>query len=660
LLEPLTVDREPLAILTPQPDRNAIGAAPVVQPLKRKLIGAVLVELGSVSASDLTAALAEQQRSGHRLGETLLSLQTVSEEQVARALAEQWGYPYVDLSTRPPLPEAVAMVPAEVAERHRVVPVTLDGKTLLVATSDPIQYEALHDVSFASGTSVRPVICSPGAITRAIDEHYRRTRSIDALVEESSRQQEEGAPHIMPAALVEAGVREAIEDVATQTEAAPIIRLVDRLLHAALTVRASDLHLEPGPAGCRLRYRIDGLLCDEQRLPRNVQAPVISRLKVLANLDIAERRLPQDGAFRSRVDGREIDLRVSVIPLPYGEKVVVRVLDQSAGLVDLDALGCTTERLDELRGALLRTRGLILVTGPTGSGKTTTLYAMVQALNEPSRNIVTVEDPIEYRIPGVNQLQINADIGLTFARALRALLRQDPDVILIGEIRDGETAEIACRAAMTGHLVLSTLHTNDAPSTVTRLLDLGVPRYLVVSQLIGVIAQRLVRTVCPRCRREAEPPPELLTALRLAPDAVRTRRTYAGRGCSHCRNLGYVGRTAIHEVIMLTPPLRELIAAGASEEALRAAARASGMISMGGDALAKVWQGITTLDEVARVVAADEACEQICPGCLTAIRPDFLHCPSCGVVLQRQCPGCRRAVQPDWRHCPQCREMLSG
>ena len=654
------MDLDPQIILTPQGDGTAIGAGPAVKPPKRKLIGAVLTDQGAVSADDLDAALIEQRRSGQRLCETLLSLQTVSEEQVAIALAEQWGHAYLDLSARPPLPEAVAMVPAEVAEHHRIIPVTLDGKVLLVAMSDPVQYEALHDVSFASGAPVRPVICSPGAIERAIDEHYRRGRSLDALVEESSRQQEDGALQIMPAALIDAGPRESTEDVAAQTETAPIIRLVDQLLRTALTLRASDLHLEPGSAGCRLRYRIDGLLCDEQRLPRNVQAPVISRLKVLACLDIAERRLPQDGAFRIRVDGKEIDLRVSVIPLPYGEKIVVRVLDQSAGLVDLEALGCTAERLDEFRAVLRRTRGMVLVTGPTGSGKTTTLYAMVQSLNEPSRNIVTVEDPIEYRIPGVNQLQVNAEIGLTFTRALRALLRQDPDVILIGEIRDGETAEISCRAAMTGHLVLSTLHTNDASSTVTRLLDLDVPRYLVVSQLIGVIAQRLVRTICPRCRREAEPPSELLTALRLAPEAVRTKCTYEGRGCSHCRNEGYFGRTAIHEVMMLTPPLRELIAAGASEEALRAAALASGMISLGGDGLAKVWQGITTLDEVARVVAADEACERICPACLTAIRPDFIHCPSCGIVLQRQCAGCHRPVQPGWRYCPQCRERLLG
>ena len=632
---------------------------PTVQPPKRKLIGAVLFEQGAVSAADLNAALSEQRRTGLRLGEALLSLKAVSEEQVARALAEQWGYPYLDLSVRPPLPEAVAMVPAEVAERHRIVPVMVEGKTLLVATSDPVQYEAIHDASFASGTPVRPVICSPGAIKRAIDEYYRRRRSIDALVEESARQQEEHALQVIPAALTDAGAREAVEDVAAQTEAAPIVRLVDQLLRTALTVRASDLHLEPGPSGCRLRYRVDGLLHDEQRLPRNVQAPVISRLKVLARLDIAERRMPQDGAFRIRVEGREIDLRVSVIPLPYGEKVVVRVLDQSAGLVDLEALGCTTERLEQLRAVLHRTRGMILVTGPTGSGKTTTLYAMVQALNESSRNIVTVEDPIEYRIPGVNQLQVNSEIGLTFARSLRALLRQDPDVILVGEIRDGETAEIAFRAAMTGHLVLSTLHTNDAPSTVTRLLDLGVPRYLVASQLIGVIAQRLVRTICPRCRREAEPPPELLTALRLAPEAVRMRHTYAGRGCPHCRNQGYFGRTAIHEVMLLTPPLRELIATGASEETLRTGALATGMISLGGDGLAKAWEGITTLDEVARVVAADEACERICPSCLTPTRPDFLCCPACGVALQRDCPVCRQVIEPGWRHCPRCREVIS-
>jgi type IV pilus assembly protein PilB len=630
------------------------------QPQKRNLIGAILCKQGAVSAGELDAALSEQRRSGLRLGETLLSLQAVSEEQVARALAEQWGYPYLDLAAHPPLSEAVAMVPAEVAERHRIVPVMLDGKELLVATSDPIRYEAIHDVSFASGTSVRPVICAPGAIQQSIDEHYRRRQPIDELVEESARQQDVSAVQIVPTALFDSGPREAVEDVAAQTEAAPIVRLVDHLLHTALTLRASDLHLEPGPNGCRLRYRIDGLLCDEQRLPRGVQAQVLSRLKVLARLDIAERRLPQDGSFRIRAQGREIDLRVSVIPLTYGEKIVVRVLDQSAGLIDLDALGCTAERLEQLHAVLRCTRGMILVTGPTGSGKTTTLYAMVQALNEPLRNIVTVEDPIEYQIPGVNQLQVNAEIGLTFARALRALLRQDPDVILVGEIRDGETAEIACRAAMTGHLVLSTVHTNDAPSTVTRLLDLGVPRYLVASQLIGVIAQRLVRTICPRCRHEAEPPPELMTALRLMPDAVRTRRAYVGRGCPHCRNQGYWGRTAIQEVLLLTPPLREQIAAGMSEGALRASALSAGMVSLGNDGLVKVWQGMTTLDEVARVVAADEACERFCPVCLTTIQPDFLCCSQCGAELQQQCPGCHRPVQPDWRHCPQCREILSG
>jgi type IV pilus assembly protein PilB len=631
---------------------------PAVQLQKRRLLGTVLYEQGAVSAVELDAALSEQRRSSLRLGEALLSLQTVSEEQVARALAEQWSYPYLDLAASPPIPEAVAMVPAEVAERHRIVPVMLDGKELLVATSDPTQYEAIHDASFASGTAVRPVICAPGAIRRAIDEHYRRRRPIDKLVEESARQQGERSVQIVPTALSHAGPREAVEKAAAQTEDAPIVRLVDQLLRTALSLRASDVHLEPGPHGCRLRYRIDGLLCDEQQLPQGVQAPVISRLKVLARLDIAERRLPQDGSFRIRVEGREIDLRVSVIPLSYGEKIVVRVLDQSAGLVDLDALGCTVVRLEQLRAVLRRTRGMILVTGPTGSGKTTTLYAMVQALNEPLRNIVTVEDPIEYQIPGVNQLQVNAEIGLTFARALRALLRQDPDVILVGEIRDGETAEIACRAAMTGHLVLSTLHTNDAPSTLTRLLDLDVPRYLVASQLIGVIAQRLVRTICPHCRCEAEPPPELITALRLTPDAVRTRRTYVGRGCPHCCNQGYWGRTAIHEVLLLTPPLRELIAAGASEGALRAGALSAGMVSLGSDGLDKVWQGITTLDEVARVIAADEACERFCPACLTTIRPDFLCCPRCGAELQRQCPGCHRPVQPDWRHCPQCREVM--
>ncbi len=620
---------------------------------KHKPLGLLLCEQGAVTAQRLEEALAQQAQSGRRLGEMLLLLDLVSEEQIAQALAEQWGYGYADLVLQPPSPAAVAAVPAEVAERHRIVPVLIDGKELAVAMSDPFHYEALRDIGFASGLSVRPMIGAPGAIQRAIEECYRR-HPLAALVEESAQQQESALQIVS----VAASSREAIDEMAAQSQAAPIVRLVDHLLRTALTLRASDLHLEPGSDGCRIRYRIDGMLQEDERLPPTVQAPVISRLKVLARLDIAERRLPQDGAFRIRADGRDIDLRVSVLPLPHGEKVVVRVLDQTTGLAGLDALGCSELLLGQLRAQLRRTRGILLVTGPTGSGKTTTLYAMIQALNQPIRNIVTVEDPIEYRIRGVNQVQVNPDIGLTFAQVLRALLRQDPDVILVGEIRDGETAQIAFRAAMTGHLVLSTVHTNDAPSTITRLLDLGVPRYLVASQLIGVIAQRLARTVCPRCRMEATPSEELLTALRLPPETVKTRRTFTGGGCAHCRGQGYWGRTALYESLLLTGGLRELIASGASEQTLRSHALAAGMVTLTSDGLAKVWRGATTLEEVVRVTAADDVGASLCPGCLRSVEPDYLWCPGCGVELQRQCGACYRPVRPDWQHCPHCREPL--
>jgi type IV pilus assembly protein PilB len=532
------------------------------------------------------------------------SMECVSEEQLARALADQWGYPYVDLAAQPPQPDAVAIVPPEVAERHQIVPVMVDGRELILAMSDPFHYEALRDAGFASGLAVRPVISAPGAIQRAIEECYRRRHPFAALVEESAQQQNQSGLQVVLSA---PATHETVEDVAAQSRAAPIVRLVDHLLRTALTRRASDLHLEPGADGCRIRYRIDGLLHEEDQLPAAVQAPVISRLKVLARLDIAERRLPQDGAFRIRGEGREIDLRVSVIPLLHGEKVVVRLLDQSACVTGLEALGCSEPLLEQLRAQLRRTRGILLVTGPTGSGKTTTLYTIIQALNESIRNIVTVEDPIEYRLAGINQVQVNPEIGLTFAHALRALLRQDPDVILIGEIRDGETAQIAFRAAMTGHLVLSTLHTNDAPSAVTRLLDLGVPRYLVASQLIGVLAQRLARTICPRCRTEAAPQDELLTALQLSREAVAARPAFAGRGCAHCRGQGYWGRVGLFEPLLLTRGLQELITAGASEQELRSHAITDGMVTLSDDGLSKVWQGLTTMEEVVRVAAADDA-----------------------------------------------------
>jgi type II secretory ATPase GspE/PulE/Tfp pilus assembly ATPase PilB-like protein len=635
------------------------------EPTTSKPLGLLLCEQGAVTVTALEEALVEQRRSGRRLGETLISLEAVSEEQIARALAEQWGYPYLDLTQQPPSTDAVALVPAELAERFRIVPVRQEENELIVAMSDPFHYESIRDISFASGLPVRPVISAQSAILRTIEEVYRRKNPIAALVEESARHDEEsGVPAAAgdPLQILSSAplLHETAADVAAQSQAAPIVRLVDHLLRTALKWRASDLHLEPGPAGCRIRYRVDGLLREEQPLPARMQAAVISRIKVLARLDIAERRLPQDGSFRIRSDGRQIDLRVSVIPLPYGEKVVIRLLDQAGGVVGLEALGCSEPLLGQLRALLRRTRGIVLVTGPTGSGKTTTLYSMIQALNQPVRNIATVEDPIEYQMAGVNQVQVNPEIGLSFARALRALLRQDPNVILIGEIRDGETAEIAFRAAMTGHLVLSTLHTNDAPSTVTRLLDLGVPRYLVASQLTAVVAQRLVRAICPRCRDEIRPPEELMAALRLSPEALRLRHVYAGRGCPHCRGEGYWGRTAIFESLLLTMPLRELIASGASESALRAGALSAGMRTLGADGLEQVWRGVTTLDEVARVTAADEECARLCPSCLTTIEPDFLGCPRCGVELRPGCPSCRRPLQPDWAYCPHCRKSLES
>ncbi|MFZ5861658.1 MAG: ATPase, T2SS/T4P/T4SS family [Nitrospirota bacterium] len=434
----------------------------------------------------------------------------------------------------------------------------------------------------------------------------------------------------------------------------PLVRLVDALIAYGVVRQASDLHVEPTVETTLVRYRVHGLLTSAFKLPKGLHPALVSRVKILASLDIAERRLPQDGAVRGRHAGHAVDLRISSLPSQHGENVVIRILDHSRQLLSLGALGLTAREEDAVQAILARRKGIILVTGPTGSGKTTTLYAMLNAIRDGATNIVTVEDPIEYSIPGVNQVQVHVDSGMTFARALRAILRQDPDVLLIGEIRDNETAEIAYRAAMTGHLVLSTLHTNDAPGTIARLTDLGVPRFLVAAHTAGILAQRLVRTLCLECRIQGRP--SLAHALHLGLPAVAADDAtwWLPQGCDACGGSGYRGRLSLFESLLPSRELREHIAAGAHEDALRATALRSGMISLLSAGLAKARDGHTSLEELGRVLEPEDAASPVCEAC-GKIRPGpTRYCPFCGTQARGSCAGCGTALAPTWTHCASC------
>jgi type IV pilus assembly protein PilB len=525
-----------------------------------------------IDREQLTQALAKSGTS--RLGDTLIDLGFLSHEQLGRALAAQFELPFAALRDITFDPEAVRLLNGQTARHYQVVPIGVSGRTLKLAISNPGNVLAIDDVSLLTGLDIEPVVMSTTELDRALGRLYPDV----APVRESER---------LPAA--------------TEVDAAPAVRLVHRLISQAIDERASDIHLEPQEDGMRIRFRIDGLLRDVSHQARELTLPTISRIKILAGLDISERRLPQDGGLRHLHTNREqFDLRVSTLPTVLGEKVAIRILSSRYRL-DLNEVGFLPDAQRLVERMLKTSYGMILVTGPTGSGKTTTLYSLLAALHTPDRNITTVEDPVEYRIEGVNQVQVKPAIGLTFATVLRALVRQDPNIIMVGEVRDGETADIAVRSALTGHLVLSSLHTNDAASTITRLVDMGVEPSLIASSVVGIIAQRLVRRICPRCRhlQTVEACAPELFALGLEPRVEH--QFYRGAGCEHCSGDGYRGRMGIFEVVTLDGTLRELIVNGASTDQLRATLTAKGTRTFKDDGIVKAQQGITTLSEVLRV-----------------------------------------------------------
>ncbi|MDI6871880.1 MAG: ATPase, T2SS/T4P/T4SS family [Bacillota bacterium] len=570
-------------------------------PARRRL-GELLVEVGLISPDQLKTALDYQKQQGIRLGKALVELKLLSEEQLVEALEFQLGIPKVDLSRVVVSPEVIGLVAQPFARRHQVLPLRRTGNKLVVAMADPFNVVAVDDLRQRTGLEIEVVLATETELTEALNRHYGVNGAAEAVLR--NLEQEE------PAAEEEGEEAESADKLRQLSDDAPIVTLVNLIINQAVRDRASDIHIEPGEKDVRVRYRIDGMLHEVMRPPKRTQAGVVTRIKVLGRMDIAERRIPQDGQVKLTVDGREVELRISTLPTTFGEKAVLRILRSTANVKRIGDLALSERNLEYFRNALCHSHGMILVTGPTGSGKTTTLYTALQEVNSPERNVVTLEDPVERALVGVNQVQINPKAGLTFATALRALLRQDPDVIMVGEIRDLETARLAVQAALTGHLVFSTLHTNDAVATLVRLVDMGVEPFLVGSSVRLILAQRLVRAVCESCREayEATPREIILAGLAATEEEAGAQklRLYRGKGCPRCRQTGYFDRLAIHEVLPVTRELRQLIAANAPEEAVREAAERAGMISLRQDGMAKARQGLTTVEEVLRVTFSSD------------------------------------------------------
>jgi len=589
-VERRAADRQVAAAAPTAPAKEAPAKA---RPIGRAL-GQVLLDEGLVTREQLEKAIQMQQRSGGHLASILVEQGVLSNQQLAKALSIQWGLDYIDLTGFEIDPAAVNVLPQHIARRHRVVPITKSKTRLKLAISDPLNVIALDDVRLITGLEIDPVVAAQEDIAAAIgrmygmgtiDEAMRQASNLDLEIPTDDR-----------------GEEISIEKLRTMVDEAPIVRLVNLIINQAIADGASDIHVEPHRRSLQIRYRVDGVLRDTMGPPKAVQPAMVSRIKIMANMDIAERRVPQDGRIHVVTEGKEYDLRVSTLPTVFGEKVVMRILDQSTTRVGLNKLGFSAATLETWEGLANKPYGMLLVSGPTGSGKSTTLYSTLAKLNSLEKNILTIEDPVEYQLPRINQIQINPKAGLSFANGLRSFLRQDPDIIMVGEIRDKETAEIAIQASLTGHLVLSTVHTNDAPSATTRLVDMGIEPFLVSSALVGVLAQRLARTICPHCKEGYTPPPEALHRLGLEPDEGEEVIFYRGRGCDRCKNSGYKGRIGLFELMVMTESIRQLVLKGASASQIETQAMSEGMKTLGEDGIIKLLEGSTTVEELLRVV----------------------------------------------------------
>ena len=555
----------------------------------RRLLGQILKDLGLIHEGMIQEALQIQRDRGSRIGEVLVDMKCVEVPDVARALAAQAGLAYHDLDAEPPQPEAIAKVDLATARAFGIVPVRLEGTNLTVALADPANAPMLQDLSFTTGCEISGVIADGAQISAGLDKHYQ-----EDAVESKQRMQE------LVSELSQVGGNIDLEDKAAMAAAAPVVKLLNYIFYQAIRDRASDIHLEPFEHDFKIRYRVDGSLFELEAPPPHLAEALIARIKVMSDLDIAETRLPQDGRIELTVGGRAVDLRVSTLPTMFGESTVMRILDRSNVALSLDKLGLVHEVRDKLREFAGLPHGIVLVTGPTGSGKTTTLYAVLNEANREDTKVITVEDPVEYDLEGIIQVPVNEDIGVSYSKVLRTILRQDPDVILVGEIRDRETAQTAIEASLTGHLVFSTLHTNDAASAITRLMDIGIEPFLLTATIQGIMAQRLVRRVCDDCKVFYEPADDILRRLSLTADEVVGSKFAYGKGCATCNFTGYRGRMAITEILEIDDRIREMILDGASTNKVQEAAVESGLKTLRENGLQAVFDGVTTVEELLR------------------------------------------------------------
>lgn len=559
----------------------------------KKSLGESLVEEGMITLEQLGQAQAEEKRSGEHLRKVIVKMGLVEEADLVTLLSSKLGVPRVELENTLIDPQIIELVPEALAKKYELIPILKIGNRLTCAMVDPWNVFALDELRMKTHFIIEPAVASEAEIRKALEEHYGARGTLEEVIrsidEEKLGLKEDKEPD-----------PKKLEGI---TKEPVVIKVVNLMILEALREGASDIHIEPGEEKLKARFRVDGILHEAVSLPKHLQSAVISRIKILANLDIAERRVPQDGRFNLRMEGKEIDIRVSCFPTLYGENVVLRLLDVASALLALSQLGFSKGILEKYEKLILRPHGILLVAGPTGSGKTTTLYASLDKINTVDKNVVTIEDPVEYRLSGIRQTQVHPKVGLTFANGLRSILRQDPDIIMVGEIRDLETAEIAIQAALTGHLVLSTLHTNDAPGAVTRLIDMGMEPFLISSSVIGVLAQRLVRTLCKECKEEYVPSKEALEDIGLA--TKEPVKFYRGKGCPQCRNTGYQGRIGIFELMIPDEKIRKLTLTKASLGEIKEQAQASGMTNLKADGIRKIREGVTTIEEVLRVTEED-------------------------------------------------------
>ncbi|MCW2600504.1 MAG: type secretion system protein [Frankiales bacterium] len=634
-------------------NRPASAAEGGHRPGGRRRIGEVLAAHGLLTEEQLSEALNAQSdviagEHRKRLGSVVADLGMATELQVAEALAEALGLPLVDLGRTLVVPEHVRLVPRAVCERNGVIVLDRTGNQLKVATSDPTNVVALDDVKLYTGAQDVMVVVATESQVR---DHLSRAWSLSEDATDMHTLFEGLDDDKDPLQ----------EDLAQQAvEAAPIVRLVDVVLADAVRARASDVHVEPQAGDLRIRYRVDGLLRDVMTVPKNATSAAVSRIKIVSGLDIAERRRPQDGRAKLTVDGLVVEARISTLPTLHGEKVVIRLLPRAENVPLLNKTGMTPPQLELITSALTQTQGLVLITGPTGSGKTNTLYAAIQQVSTPDRNLVTLEDPVEVQVAGITQVQVHERSGMTFARGLRSILRQDPDIVLVGEVRDLETGELALQASLTGHLVLTTLHTNDAVSAITRLVDMGVEPFLVASSLTLVVAQRLVRRPCAKCAAEYAPSARTLSLLGLVDADLTDATPRRGKGCAECGGTGYRGRTGIFEVLPVTAALRKVLLSTPTEAAIAVAAREHGMTTLRSSALAAAFRGETTFEEVLRTTHVDAVSGPRCPTCARALGDDMVCCPWDGALLARNhCVSCDKTLDAEWAVCPWCRTTVA-